>query len=96
MSKGLWLTQEQVRRIRERLTAHHYHYAIADEIGVDRSVVTRIANGHRRTNGLICDCGKCRKCKNREATSRRNQRRRGIEVPRFKPWELVKLERHAA
>jgi len=75
MSRGPWLSQDQIAEIKALLaTGKHTHYYIAAQFSVDRSVVTNIARGKRRTPGLRCICGTCKLCRNREACARYNER----------------------
>jgi hypothetical protein len=78
MSRSYWLTPEQVEYIRAELARGKSHADIAANVGtgVDRSVVSRIAQGKRRTNGLRCGCLKCPKCRNRDASERYRARKR--------------------
>lgn len=75
MSRGLWLTGEQVADIRVALAAGKLHRVIAKRHCVDQSVVSKIARGRRKRDGVSCLCGECRTCKNRLATERYRERK---------------------
>lgn len=77
MSRGLWLTAEQISYVRAELRmGNKTHAEIAKRLEVDHSVVSRIATGKRKKNGVSCICGWCTKCKNREASERYRERKK--------------------
>ncbi len=82
MSRGLWLTPDQVSGIRAELATGKLHRVIAARWGVDQSVVSRIARGKRKREGVSCLCGFCAKCSNRLATERYRARKRRDERER--------------
>lgn len=62
MSRSYWLTPDQIAYIRSELARGiKTHAQIADNVGlgIDRSVVSRIASGKRKKNGVCCECGWC-------------------------------------
>jgi len=80
MSRGLWLTTEQIADIRSELATGKLHRVIAQRFSIDQSVVSRIAHGRRKKEGISCLCGECRKCRNREASERYRLRRKGVHA----------------
>jgi hypothetical protein len=76
MSRGLWLTPDQIAGIRAELAKGSLHRVIASRWGVDQSVVSRIARGKRKREGVSCLCGACKTCRNRLDTERYRERKR--------------------
>jgi len=75
MSRGLWLSEDQMAEVRKLLAdGKLYHRQIAERFCVDRSVISRIARGQRKMPG-VCLCRTCPKCKNREQSARYRERR---------------------
>jgi len=75
MSRGLWLSETQMAEIRKLLAdGKLYHRQIAERFCVDRSVISRIAQGKRKKPG-VCLCQKCAKCRNREYSAQYRERR---------------------
>jgi hypothetical protein len=82
LSRGLWLTSDQINGIRADLATGKLHRVIATRWGVDQSVVSRIARGKRKREGVSCTCGNCAKCSNRLATERYRERKKRDERER--------------
>jgi hypothetical protein len=76
MSRGLWLTSEQIADIRREIASGKLHRVIAKRFAIDQSVVSRIARGRRKKQGVSCLCGECQVCRNRDASERYRARKR--------------------
>jgi len=79
MSKGPWLSDRKISRVHALLNEGLLHREIAEELGIERSSVSRVIREKRAGRPAPCTCGMCRKCRNREAVAayqaRRSERR---------------------
>lgn len=82
MSRGAWLSAEQVADIKAEIARGLTRTAIAQSRGIHRTVVSYIALGKRKTNGLKCVCERrwCRICSDRAAQERYRERKRRARI----------------
>ncbi len=68
MSKGPWLSDRKIARVRALANEGLLHREIAEEVGVERSSISRVLR-EGRIGKPSCSCGYCRKCCNRLASA---------------------------
>ena len=77
MSRGPWITAEQLQSIQRMARIGYSLTYIAMQVGVERTAVGRVLRRGRAAT--VCLCGRCRLCCNRLATAEYRRRKKRLD-----------------